>query len=117
MRATRQQELAKQMLPDPGQWAVNAGHLPGDLPGGFRLPWKHAAMSRKTLLFSTPGVWFQFMICIRESALDQFGSWKKKKKGMRGRANFFVHLPFAATLQYNLGKMLSASASPSVKWE
>lgn len=87
MRATRRQELAKQMLPDPGQWAVNASHLPGDLLGGFCLPWKCAAMSRKTLPFSTPGVWFQFMMCIRESALDQFGAWKKKKKkGYEGKS-------------------------------
>jgi len=41
------QELAKQILPDQSQRAVNAHHLPGELPG--------AAMSR-TSLFLTPEV-------------------------------------------------------------
>lgn len=44
----RQQELAKQILPDQGQRAVNARHLPRELLG--------AAISRSTSLFLTAEV-------------------------------------------------------------
>lgn len=39
------------------------------------------------------------------------------KQAWGGRVTFFVHLPFAATSLCNLGKILSASVSPSIKWE
>lgn len=91
-----------------GQWTVSVHHLPGELFG--------AAMSRRTL-FLTPEILFQFKIRARESIIEDCRAIKKSEKGVEGRVNFFVHLPFSAAFFYNLEKICSASVSPSVKRE
>lgn len=90
----RRRELAKQILPDQGQRAVNAHQLPGELLG--------AATSRRTLLFLTPEVWFQFMIRVRESIPgDWFGHKKRKRvwgEELISLSTFLFQLPSSATL-------------------